>query len=92
MGRKTVKRVLVLAYCLLAGISVPASALPGPVFDGAAAAPAREVPVQAQQRRCVPSRCACRGSLKTRCSRDCRRDLLCSCVHGKYVCTLYVAW
>jgi hypothetical protein len=83
--------VLILFIFLFAGLGVAASAAapltPGP--DTAGPASGLIVPVQ---RRCVPSRCGCRGSQTTWCSRDCRRDRLCSCVRGRYVCSLYVSW
>lgn len=39
--------------------------------------------------RCVPSRCGCRGSQKTWCYHDCRRDRHCHCVAGRYVCHFF---
>jgi hypothetical protein len=87
-----VKRIAAGALCLWAALGAPppAAAVPGLIRD-APAGPAVDSLVVPVQRRCVPSRCTCRGSRPTACSRDCRRDRLCSCIHGKYVCSLYVS-
>ena len=86
------RRIAVLAVCLAAtlGVPPPAAAVPGPLFDvpSGPTGGGLLVPVR---RRCVPSRCLCRGSQPTACTRDCRRDRVCSCVRGKYVCSLYVS-
>jgi hypothetical protein len=78
-----VKRIAAGALCLWAALGAPppAAAVPGLIRD-APAGPAVDSLVVPVQRRCVPSRCTCR---------DCRRDRLCSCIHGKYVCSLYVS-
>lgn len=86
------KRLVVLALCLATGLSPPAStaAVLGPAYDAAGAAGSHGLLVPVQRRRCVPSRCGCSGSQPTWCTRDCRRDRICSCVRGRYVCSLYV--
>jgi len=83
--------VLVLCFCLFMGVPPAAAALLTPGLAGPADLPSGGLLAQAQ-RRCVPSRCGCRGSQPTWCSRDCRRDRQCSCVRGRYVCSLYVSW
>jgi hypothetical protein len=87
-----VRRIAVLAVCLAAALGVPppAAAVSGLLFDvpRGPAGGGLLVPVQ---RRCVPSRCICRGSQPTACTRDCHRDRVCSCVRGRYVCSLYIS-
>ena len=86
------KRIVVLALSLVVVLGLPALAgtLPGPVSVAPSGPEAGGlwVPVQ---RRCYPSRCTCRGSRPAACSRDCRRDRVCSCTRSKYVCSLYVS-
>jgi hypothetical protein len=86
-----VKRGIVLIFALATVLGVPAAAaaLPGPTSAAPHAPEAHGlwVPVQ---RRCYPSRCTCRGSRAIACTRDCRRDRVCTCVRGRYVCSLYV--
>ena len=87
------RRIAVLAVCLAAALGVPApaaAAVPGVMLD-APAGPSGGGLLVPVQRRCVPSRCACRGSQPTACTRDCRRDRICSCIRGRYVCSLYVS-
>jgi hypothetical protein len=86
-----VKRSVALAFALAALLAVPApgAALPGPAQLGSAPGDGGLwVPVRG--RRCYPSQCNCIGSRATACTRDCRRDRVCACRRGRYICSLYV--
>ncbi len=82
--------VSIIALATVLAAPAVAAALPGPTSAGPLAPEARGlwVPVQ---RRCYPGRCTCRGSRAIACTRDCRRDRVCGCVRGRYVCSLYVS-
>jgi len=87
-----VRRAVVLALCLFACMGVlPVLGAPvtGPVRG--LAGPVDSAAHLVQQRRCFPSSCTCDGARPTACTKDCRRDRACSCVRGKYVCSLYVS-
>ncbi|MCB1547834.1 MAG: hypothetical protein KDJ41_08390 [Hyphomicrobiaceae bacterium] len=74
---------LAMSFALAAS---PASAAPLPPIEHGLEALLGDLVSPAQSGRCVPSRCSCKGNRPQICTRDCRRNIRCRCIRGRYVC------
>ena len=69
----------------ISAIAAPAN-VPGVLTQPAQPPLATLLPVRSLPLACTPSRCGCRNGRRTICTRDCRRDIVCTCRGNSYVC------